>query len=309
MSLSVEQFNRISAWMYRNARPLDLARWQYHFEEGSSHAVIKALEAYQNEDGGFGHGLEADCWNPHSTPLQTWWASQFIKEIDLDSEHPMIQAILTYLDTGDGTSQGCWLFSVPSNNDYPRAPWWSYRETDDHPGYNPTAALAGFILLHSVSGSELHTKGLKLAKEAIDYFMSHEGPVEMHELTCFIELYTDLKKLPDLKIVSMEIFKEKLQAESFEAIEQDSQKWASEYCCQPSHLFGSAKSVAYEGNEKITEDELAFMIESLSDEGTWEVTWEWGAYEDAFAVSKRWWQGNIAIQNVRMLEAFGRLED
>ena len=71
MKLTNQDFDAIRRWMHRNARPLDLARWQYHFESGSAEAVLQSLSAYQNEDGGFGHGLEVDCWNPASAPMQT----------------------------------------------------------------------------------------------------------------------------------------------------------------------------------------------------------------------------------------------
>lgn len=57
-------FQKAKEFIYRNARPLDLARWQFHFEGGGKEAVINALECYQNDDGGFGHGLEPDSWNP-----------------------------------------------------------------------------------------------------------------------------------------------------------------------------------------------------------------------------------------------------
>ena len=30
-------------WIYRNARPLDLSRWQYHFENGTKENVLNAL--------------------------------------------------------------------------------------------------------------------------------------------------------------------------------------------------------------------------------------------------------------------------
>lgn len=59
-----EVFERARRFVYRNARPLDLARWKYHFENGSEQEVLAALSAYQNEDGGFGHGLEEDNMNP-----------------------------------------------------------------------------------------------------------------------------------------------------------------------------------------------------------------------------------------------------
>lgn len=63
MKLLLEDYEGIRRWMYRNARPLDLARWRFHFEGGGAAPVLEALSAYQNEDGGFGHALEADAWN------------------------------------------------------------------------------------------------------------------------------------------------------------------------------------------------------------------------------------------------------
>lgn len=56
----MEAFEKARKFIYKNARPLDLARWQYHFENGSREAVLQALQVYQNEDGGYGHGLEPD---------------------------------------------------------------------------------------------------------------------------------------------------------------------------------------------------------------------------------------------------------
>ena len=38
------------AFVYRNARPLDIARWNYLFENGDKQEVIKYLMAYQNPD-------------------------------------------------------------------------------------------------------------------------------------------------------------------------------------------------------------------------------------------------------------------
>ncbi|MDR1263880.1 MAG: hypothetical protein LBK46_10420 [Oscillospiraceae bacterium] len=43
---------RAHAFIYRNVRPLDLACGQYHFENGNPTAVLTALAACQNEDGG-----------------------------------------------------------------------------------------------------------------------------------------------------------------------------------------------------------------------------------------------------------------
>lgn len=90
--LTEQAYQKTRNWIYRNARPLDLSRWQYHFENGNKENVLNALSAYQNEDGGFGHALEADSWNPNSTPIQPWTAIEILHEIDFTSkEHPVIE--------------------------------------------------------------------------------------------------------------------------------------------------------------------------------------------------------------------------
>lgn len=75
-------FEKAKGFIKRNARPIDFVRWQYHFENGSKEAVLDILSFYQNEDGGFGHALENDCWNPNSTPIHTWAATEILREID-----------------------------------------------------------------------------------------------------------------------------------------------------------------------------------------------------------------------------------
>lgn len=84
MSKFDETFGKARVFIYRNARPVDLARWRYHFEDGNREDVLTALAAYQNADGGFGHGLEADNFNPNSNPMHTWNACEILREIGFE---------------------------------------------------------------------------------------------------------------------------------------------------------------------------------------------------------------------------------
>ena len=68
-------------FIYKNARPLDIARWKYLFENGSKEDVLTALNAYQNEDGGFGSVLEPDCWNPNLF-IARYWNEMTLSEIN-----------------------------------------------------------------------------------------------------------------------------------------------------------------------------------------------------------------------------------
>lgn len=120
-------FETARNFIYKNARPLDIARWKYLFENGCREDVLLALAVYRNEDGGFGDALEPDCWNPNSSPLQTWAATEIIKEIKLDDkQHSVIQGILTYLSSGKDFNGHIWANTILSNNAYPHAEWWTF---------------------------------------------------------------------------------------------------------------------------------------------------------------------------------------
>ena len=108
-----EIFDLSRQFIYRGARPLDFARWRFHFEGGPKTDVLEALSHYQNGDGGFGHALEPDCWNPFSSPLQTWAATEILHEIGFfDSAHPLVQGILRYLESGKDFNGHHWYNTI-----------------------------------------------------------------------------------------------------------------------------------------------------------------------------------------------------
>ena len=165
----------MSAWekarifMARHARPLDMARFQYHFEGGSKENVMNVLCCYQNADGGFGHAIEADCWNPNSIPLHASGVCAILKEIDWeDAAHPVVQGLIRWMTSGAHFDGAHWAVVVESNNAYPHAPWWTFgSKSSCHTDYNGTAQMAGFLLRYAERESEGFYLGLRIAREAI----------------------------------------------------------------------------------------------------------------------------------------------
>ena len=58
--LTAAAFQRARAFVMEQGRDLDRALLDFHFGDGTPESVLAALAAYQNDDGGFGHGLEPD---------------------------------------------------------------------------------------------------------------------------------------------------------------------------------------------------------------------------------------------------------
>ncbi len=98
-TLSRQAYEEIRRWIYRNARPLELALWQCHFEGGSKEEVLHRLQFYQNSDGGYGNTIEPDNWNPVSSPYAAHFVIRILKQIDfLDTSHPVYQDLFRFLE-------------------------------------------------------------------------------------------------------------------------------------------------------------------------------------------------------------------
>ena len=304
-----ECHEKARTFLYRNARPLDLARWQYHFEGGSKDAVLTALKCYQNKDGGFGHALEPDAWNPYSSPIQTWVAMEILRETDFtDSTHPIIQGILRYLESGQDFNGQFWFNTVKTNNDYPHAPWWHTGSTStSHHNYNPTACLAGFILCFAQQDSRLYRLGKRIAGEAFDAYMNGELLDDMHTSKCFIRLKQYAQEAESKDVFDIAALQDKLLRQVHYNITQDTEQWETGYICKPSQFFNDRTSEYYQNNSEIAEYESAFILRTQLEDGSWAIPWGWADYPEAWALSKNWWKADIIIKNLLYLKGFGKL--
>lgn len=301
----MEMLEKAREFIYRNARPLDIARWNYLFETSDKQDVIKYLKAYQNSDGGFANALEPDSWNQKSTPMQTWVATKIMKEMYLnDKSHSLITGILEYLVSSDEFDGHCWngLNTVATNNDYPHAPWWSYTKAQET-SYNPTASLIGFMLKYADKKSSAYQLACGLSKEAYGYFKKNFPLESMHETACFVELYEYMKECDIQGLLDLEEFKNLLQQQIKKVITYDTDCWNTDYVCKPSLFISSKKSDFYSGNEDICNFECKFIKQAQNADGTWNVTWSWNEFPEQWAVSKNWWKSDIIIRNIAYIQA------
>lgn len=300
-------FNNARTFMYRNARPLELAEFQYHFENGSKDTVMNVLSYYQNQDGGFGHALEADCWNPNSIPLHSNNAGELICRIDYDDPaHPVIQNLLKWFTSGACFDGRTWAVAVPSNNDYPHAPWWhTDSESSCHTDYNGTASIAGFLVRYAEHDSEAFRLGVRIIHEAIEA-VSQQELLDMHTCGCYIGIKDCVEKAGLTHIIPYENLKQRLRESVKRLIVTDTSRWG-EYICKPSNFFDSKDSEYYADNAEIAEYECEYIMSTQLPDDSWPITWSWDSYPDEWAVSKNWWKGVGVINNLLYLKGFGKI--
>lgn len=310
-------FEAAKSFVYRNARPLDFALFRYHFEQGDAQEVLHILAGYQNRDGGFGHALEPDNWNPASTPIATWAAARKLRSLGvMDAAHPgmaqtntlqsIVRGILRYLDSGADFADGKWYNTVAGNNDYPHAVWWSCAQDGGEPHDNPTVSLAGFALCYAERGSRLYQKAEQIISKAVASFV--EKPVrEMHVLKVYLELLSYLEESGRGELVDVTAFQEKLYETIRDDVCKEPEKWYTEYVCKPSAFYDGTERLFAIFDRALCEKEAELMLEQQRPDGAWPVTWQWYTEYKEFEISANWWKSAMIIDNLLYLKALGKL--
>ncbi|WP_369225967.1 hypothetical protein AB5J52_34400 [Streptomyces sp. R39] len=112
---------RAEQFMWLTARVLEQRLFSYHFLNGSPDPVQTALDAYRNEDGGYGHALEPDLRGPVSQPLHTGRALRVLDAIERCGGQ-RVERVCRYL-TAVSTADGALPAVLPSQRGYPAAPF------------------------------------------------------------------------------------------------------------------------------------------------------------------------------------------
>lgn len=282
----------VKQYIFSKGRKLEQARWNYHFEQQSKEEVISCLKDFQNEDGGFAHGLEPDFWTHESNPIDTWVAINILDALNLDSTHPMVKKVLDYLKNCTYQEEYVYYFSIPSINSYSHAPWWEYSEDRKIVGYNPSASLWGFILKYENPNSSFYQVIHEKVTVAIESFLK-TTTTEKHELVNFIELYTYLNDKEKYKL-----FFSHLELCVKMAIDVDIDRWFTTYTTRPSDLVRKKEDPGYQFAKDLLLREIEIMYENQNNEGVWDITWSWDEESDIFKKSRQYWMGFIALENV-----------
>ncbi|WP_262176018.1 hypothetical protein [Saccharococcus sp. Marseille-Q5394] len=290
--LATEQYLQATDFLKSEARPLEKALFEFEFENGSRGQVLEELKVYQNEDGGFGNGLEPDFRCEASSALATTIGLQHLIRVAADQSEPMVQRAIQYaLNTFDEEKMG-WEIVPKEVETAPRAIWWNYG--GDWPWGNPSAEMTG--LLH-------HYKGLvpkefleKLTAHAVAY-TNEEATNDFHELQCLVKLMIELPAEEAGKISA------RVREIAHHSVTTDQEKW-HDYCLLPLQVVSSPTSFLYEDFKDIIPANIQHLASSQTENGSWEPTWAWGRYEDVWETAKQEWSGVLTLDNLRVLRAF-----
>jgi hypothetical protein len=301
----MEILNQLKDNINKYGRELEISLFEYYFSDGKVDDVVYALKKFQNEDGGFGHGLEPDFLNPNSSPIQTWTAITILRKLNLDSHHEMITKMLDYLAFSYDKTIKRWPNTIPTNDDYPHAPWWSYRM--DH-SFNPSISIASFIITHADQNHPVYSYAKEVIYEGILYLELADTKIEPHELRCFVDMANDLTILGGASIISDRI-NTILLSQMIDAISPDVNSWFNSYAVKPSSLIKSYPSYGAEAFKNLLISELNLALQARDLEGAWDITWDWNSYPKDYAKSKKIWRAIICLEYLFLMKDLNMLKE
>jgi hypothetical protein len=275
-------------------RPLERALFRFHFAGGPREDVLRELAAYQNPDGGFGHGSEPDLRTPDSSAIATSHRLQLLRELAVDADHPLVRGAMEYLRAACDRQEHVWPIIPPTANNAPHAPWWTTKDmARSWNGFraNPTAEIAGYFFVFGTPEDEpLRQAALR---GTLEYLGSR--PPDMHELLCYVRL-AEMVPVP-----------EKLTEYVLAMVERDPSKW-QKYGLRPLTVVKSPASPYYSLLREAVEANLDFLVTEQNADGSWHPTWTWGdAFPETWAIAKKEWQGILTLDALKVLRAFGRI--
>ncbi|MBP1041425.1 hypothetical protein I6N95_10450 [Vagococcus sp. BWB3-3] len=294
-------------WVYRNARPLDLLRWQTHFEKGPEMAAAQVLAAFQNKDGGFAFAMEPDSWNQCSSPIQTWAAVEVLRELELLTvESHLVRTALTYLEHSFDHQTNCWPTTIKAQENCPQAFWWEWSKELN---LNPTAYFCGLIIRFAEKGSSLYKLAIDLANQSIAHFLNSKPTTDGHLLLCYLRLLEFSEEAGYTAISKQANFHLKLQAEIKGFMTQLDMDWLVDGVAYGFLQKYQDDLSQISDNPNIVSDIVEYLMTSIQDNGTWTIPWAWNDFPDEWAISQNWWRSHGIISTLLFLRKFGYLVD
>jgi hypothetical protein len=126
--LTGEQLERSKHFIFEHGRLLERRLFEYLFEDGSREACVRALAAYQNDDGGFGNGLEPDLLCPDSSAIGAETALYTLEMLE-EWRGDIGDRLVGWVVANQGEA-GTIPHPPKGLFDYPFQPWWSNPDDD-----------------------------------------------------------------------------------------------------------------------------------------------------------------------------------
>jgi hypothetical protein len=302
--LSKSNFAKAAMFVKGQAREVDKRLFAYYFEEGTAVSLLEALADYQNEDGGFGHGIEPDFRLKASSPMATTVGLQYCTAVGATAKHAIIQKAVGYLvDTYDREHQS-WPATYENVNDEPHAFWWHVSELKpptEEQWPNPSAEIVGYLHRYaSLIPADLLVQATVRAEANLNNseIITGETP-QKYNILCWQRA---VSSLPGSLATAVTTAIRRTFA-TYDMIQTDTFEELGILAFAP-----TPDSILAQIAPDVIQEALDHEIDQQGADGAWWPGWHWGQFEDVWPIAKQEWAGKITVETLHTLRRYGRLD-
>lgn len=309
LRLSQDRQARAREFIMTQARPLDRALYGVYFGEEAAEsgreAVFAALAAFQNPDGGFGHGLEIDVRLADSSPIATTVGLQVLREMGAGADHLMVRGAIRYLLTSVDAEHLVWLPVPPNVDEAPHGPWWAYRPDPMARLHNPRPEIAGYFVQYGeLVPAEMRDSLVARVIADLEAVPDQDWKDSHDDLLCYVRL----AESPGLAAEDRARVLQKLGPAVRLSTSNDPADWVG-YVLMPLKLVRRPDGLFADVLAAGIQAQLDREIAAQGEDGAWNPGWTWfGHYDAAWPQAEQEWKGRLTLEMLLTLRAFGRLE-
>jgi hypothetical protein len=292
---------RAEHFVWLTARVLEQRLFAHHFLHGAADPVETALDAYRNEDGGYGHALEPDLRGPVSQPLHTARALYVLDSLGRCGGQ-RVERVCRYL-TSVSTADGALPAVHPSQRGYPAAPFIPI--VDDPPSeLLATGPVVGLLHRNEVWHAWLF-RATDFCWQAVDA-LETSHPYEIQAAVAFLDSASDRPRAEAAADRLGRLVREQRLA-VLDPDRRDAYPVAPGYAPGEHHFpYDYAKTPGSLARAWFTDSEMAGALDFLAAEqqqdGGWPIRW------------RRWAPGTelesrpaVTIEALSTLRSYGRV--
>ncbi|MET7612447.1 hypothetical protein ABZX97_15260 [Streptomyces seoulensis] len=291
---------RAERFVWLTARVLEQRLFAHRFLNGGADPVERALDAYRNEDGGYGHALEPDLRGPVSQPLHTARALHVLDAVGRCCGQ-RVERVCRYL-TSVSTADGALPAVCPSQRGYPVAPFVPV--VDDPPSeLLATGPVVGLLHRNEVWHAWLF-RATDFCWQAVDALESSH-PYEVEAAVAFLDAAPDRARAEAAADRLGRLVRERRLA-ALDPDQLDAYPVAPGYAPGEHHFphdfarTPDSLARAWFTDEEMTRS-LDFLAAEQDEDGGWPVRWR--RWAPAAALEAR---AGVTIEALRTLRAYGR---
>jgi hypothetical protein len=271
-----------------SGRVLDQRRYERLFADGDAAPVRDAVAAYQNADGGFGHGLEPDGRDPASQPLAIEIALRVLDEADAWA--PVLVAGCADWLQANAPAEGGAVGVEQTIEGWPHAPWWA-PEPGRPASVISTGQIAGTLHARGATHPWLD-RATELLWSRIDD-LAEPGPYDMRGVMRFLD------HVPERDRAERALERVAPMLRNVVSLDPD----APGETHSPLDFAPLPASLARDVfDDAVISAHLDHLAAAQRDDGGW--TFNWPAWSPA---AEQDWRGYLTVSNLVILRANGRL--